>query len=273
MGLGCPKLLMTGMLHFKYLLLLLLIAGSVQAQKWEPGVFVGGAGYQGDLNSRNTFQVSGMAAGLLLRYNFNGHLSAKASITGGHIEGADSTSSYEQVRSRNLSFLTNITEVALTAEFNFFDYQPGLSVNRFTPFVFAGISSVYYNPQATYHNQTYDLRPLQTEQVAYSKSAIAVPFGIGIKYNIWKSMSIAAEAGYRTAYTDYLDDVSGLYAARESFTDPLSLALSDRSGERTNIYTGATGTQRGDLRPHDSYMFFGINVSYTFLSSKCYTVR
>lgn len=254
------------------LLLLLIIAAQAKAQKWEFGVQAGAAGYQGDLNQRNPLQVSGSMAGLFLRYNMNGYLSLKASLSKAQVEGADSTSKYQQQRSRNLSFYTPITEMALVGEFNFFKYLPGDGHNSFTPFIYAGIANVNYNPQATYKNQTYDLRPLNTEgnNAPYKSSAFAVPFGAGVKYNIFGKLSLTADIGYRSAYTDYLDDVSGDYTDKRIFADPVAQALSDRSGERTGIYTGATGTQRGDGRKHDTYVFFGIGVSYTFVSKNCY---
>jgi hypothetical protein len=212
-------------------------------------------------------------AGLLLRYNINGYLSLKASLSKAQIEGADSTSKHQQQRNRNLSFYTQLTEVALVGEFNFFKYLPGNGYNSFTPFIYAGIANVNYNPQATYKNQTYDLRPLNTEgnNRLYKTSAFAIPFGAGVKYNIFGKLSLIADVGYRSAYTDYLDDVSGNYADRSVFrNNPVALALSDRSGERTGTYIGTAGTQRGDGRKHDTYMFFGIGVSYTFVSKNCY---
>jgi hypothetical protein len=254
-------------------LLLFFITTQTQAQKWEFGIQAGAAGYQGDLNQRNVLQVSGMMAGLFLRYNFNGYFSVKASASKAQIEGADSTSKYQQQRDRNLSFFTPLSEIAVLGEFNFMEYLPGNHYNSFTPFIYAGIAYVNYTPQANYQGQTYDLRSLNTERtrVPYKSSAIAVPFGAGVKYNFYGKLSLIADIGYRTAYTDRLDDVSGLYADKNAFADPVARALSDRSGERPGQpYIGQAGTQRGDLRKRDTYMFFSLGISYTFLSQKCY---
>ncbi|WP_345955660.1 DUF6089 family protein [Mucilaginibacter sp. PAMB04168] len=255
------------------LVVLMMLGVCAKAQKWEIGVQAGAAGYQGDLNQRNPLQVSGLAAGILMRYNVNGYISIKASFTKAQIEGADSTSKYQQQRDRNLSFFTPMSELAVTGEFNFLKYLPGDGYNSFTPFIYAGIASTRYNPQATYQNETYELRPLRTEgqRAPYKNSTFAIPFGGGIKYNISGKLSLVADIGYRTAYTDRLDDVANLYTSPNAFRDPIALALSDRSGERNGGFNiGAPGTQRGDLRKHDTYMLYTIGISYIFLSQKCY---
>ena len=252
-------------------ILLIFISYNSQAQAWEVGAFGGGAGYMGDLNPNNPLKVSGVAAGAFVKRNFDRYLSVKLGYTYGVIRGADSTSGNQQFRNRNLSFTTQLSEVSLTGEFNFMEYMPSVTHNVYTPYIFAGISTVNYNPQAKYQGQTYDLRQFQTEgEAQYPNSAIAVPFGAGIKYNFAGSLSLAAELGYRVAYTDYLDDVSGLYADKSTLPNAISVALSDRSGEKTGVYTGAADTQRGDLRPRDTYLFIGFTISYTFINQKCY---
>jgi hypothetical protein len=254
------------------IILFIFISCSARAQSWEVGGFAGGAGYMGDLNPNNPLKISGISAGAFVKRNFNGYLSARLAYTYGKISGADSTSGNQQFRDRNLSFSTRLNEVSLTGEFNFMEYIPSISHSIYTPYIFAGIALTDYNPQATYQGQTYDLRPLMTEGQSkpYSNSTIAIPYGVGIKYNFSGRLNLIADIGYRYAYTDYLDDVSGLYADKSKLPNSLSVALSDRSGERTGVYTGTAGTQRGDLRPTDTYLFVGFSVSYTFITSKCY---
>lgn len=252
-------------------LLLTFICGNALAQSWEFGARLGGAGYMGDLNTNNPIKVSGVSAGGFVKYNFNPYLSARLGYTFGNINAADSLSSNEQFKERNLSFSTNLHEVSVTGEFNFFDYVPSISKNMFTPFVFAGIAMVNYNPTAIYADTRYSLRPLMTEgqDTPYGKTAIAVPYGAGIKYNFSGRLNLIADIGYRHTRTDYLDDVSGNYP-KVPLTDNLARALSDRSGERTGVYIGAPGTQRGDQRRFDTYFFVGLSLSYTFITSKCY---
>lgn len=247
---------------------LVIVSLHLKAQAWEIGAFGGCSGYMGDLNQKNPLKVSGIGLGAFARYNFNGYISLGAGVNYGMISAADSLSSNPQNRLRNLSFTTRLLEGSLTAEFNFMEFVPSVSKNIYTPYVLFGVAYTNFNPQATYNGQTYNLRDYQTEGVSYKNTAVAVPFGIGFKYNVAGRMTLAANLGYRTAYTDYLDDVSGVYPDRSKMS-ATAAALSDPSAK----HIGTPGTQRGDLRPHDTYFFTGLSISYTFITQKCYYER
>jgi len=252
-------------------IVLLFISFTLFAQTWEIGVSGGGAGYMGDLNPRNPLKLSGPSLGAFVKRNFNQYLSAKINYNYGRISGADSTSSNQQFRDRNLSFSTRLDELSLIGEFNFMKYIPSVTQNRYTPFIYLGFAMTGYNPQATYMGTTYDLRPLTTEGEAkqYSKTAFSIPYGVGLKYNIAGKWNFIADLGYRNPNTNYLDDVAGLYPDKSKLS-PLGATLSDRSGEKTGNYIGAPGTQRGDLRSHDTYLFLNFTISLTFVTAKCY---
>lgn len=263
------------MLKFAATILFICFSFSLQAQTWELGLGGGGSAYMGDLNQYNPVKLSGFAASGFVIRNFNGYFSAKLAYTIGSIAAADSNSSSAQFRERNLSFKTSLSEISLIGEFNFMEYIAGVSNNRYTPFLYLGISSISYNPQTLYQGRIYDLRPLRTEGEAkqYAKTAIAIPYGVGIKYNFTGNWSAIADIGYRQPKTDYLDDVSGNYPTPSKLPGDLSRALSDRSGEKSVLNEGTPGTQRGDYRAHDTCMFLQISISYTFVTSKCYFER
>ncbi len=257
------------------LFFLLLFSSASFAQKWEPGIFIGSSGYMGDFNQNNPFKFTNAALGAFVKYNSSGYFSVKLGYIYGKIQGADSLSSNQQLRNRNLSFSDALNEVSLTGELNFFNYQPGISIKRWTPFIFAGVAAVNYDPKTEYNGETYDLRSLKTEgqQKEYPNTALSVPYGVGVKVNFYKSWNLALELGYRTAFTGYLDDVSGVYADKNSMLNESSRILSDRSGEKTGVYIGSPGSQRGNFKNRDTYMIAGFGISYTFISQKCPVVR
>ncbi len=251
------------------LFLLLLTVGCVykaSAQTWEIGGTAGTSGYIGDFNPANPLKFTDPAFGVFIKRNFNGYFSVKINYTYGTIRGADSLSANQQSRQRNLSFFSTLEEYSLIAELNFIKYIPEAGQNKFTPFIFAGIGTVKYTPQALYKGQQYALRPLMTEGQAspYKDHAIAIPYGAGFKYNFSGKWNFIADLGYRNLNTGYLDDVNGVYPNKPSSV------LTDRSGEINNgVNIGSAGSQRGNMRT-DSYMVLGFTISYTFVTQKCY---
>ncbi|MDB5006350.1 MAG: hypothetical protein JWP45_743 [Mucilaginibacter sp.] len=256
---------------FTLFILLVLLTTGLKAQTWEIGGAFGGAGYMGDLNTNNPVKVSGIAAGIFVKRNFNGYFSLRLNGTIGTIAGADSNSGNQQFRNRNLSFTDKLKEVSLVGELNFLNYIPSISKTKFTPYLYLGVAVLNYNPTTVYKGQVYNLRSYQTEgeKKPYSSVAFSFPYGAGFRYNIWDKFTVGAEIGYRNPNTDYLDDVSGKYA-NMSNSSPIAKALADRSGEKTGVYIGIPGTQRGDFVSRDTYFFTQITISYTFISQKCY---
>lgn len=246
---------------------------SASAQIWEFGGNIGGAGYIGDLNQTNLFQLSGINGGVFIRNNFDEYWSLGLHLNYGRIKSADANAKSPQQRQRNLSFQTPLTEMALTVHFNFLDYFSGGGFKQFTPFLQAGAGWVNFSPKTDYQGTTYKLGRYKTEgqSLAYQTFVPTFIYGGGVKYNLFSNWSIIAQIAYRTALTDYLDDVSGSYASINSFnlaTDEgrIGYQLSDRSSPKI----GQPGTQRGDFRKRDNYMFAGIGISYTFVSQKCF---
>ena len=247
-------------------------------QSWELGGFVGTSGYMGDLNPINPFKVNNLAVGGQVKRNFDGYWSLKLNFSHGKIEAADANSDNAQFRERNLSFFSPLTEVSLQTEFNFFKYIPSFSRRRYSPYLFVGAGFVTFDPRTEFQGNVYQLSIQGTEgqplNNSYKTLALTIPFGTGIKYNFSGKWTLGAELGYRTAYSDYLDDVSTSYKP-EKLVDPVvpgssfRQSLADRSGEvgRASPYT--SGTQRGDYRKHDTYLFLGFTISYAIFNIKC----
>ena len=260
---------------YNYVLLFvvfMLCTIKTQGQSWEIGATTGVSGYIGEFNPTNPLKFTDPEYGVLLKRNFNQFFSVKLALTHATIRGADSLSSNQQMRDRNLSFFSNLDEISLTAELNFFKYIPKIGENKFTPFIFLGIGNVKYAPMATYHGVDYDLRSLMTEgqRTPYKTSALAIPYGAGFKFNFTGQWNFIVDLGYRTLNTGHLDDVNGDYPNKVLLTSDIARILTDRSGENTGVYTGTAGTQRGNYRNSDTYMFLGFTISYTFLTDKCY---
>lgn len=250
----------------KTLLILITICGSlaVSAQKTnELGIFLGGSYYIGDLNPTGHLNsLTRPAVGLVYRHNLGYRVSFAGTAMFGSVQGIDArTSSYEQ-QQRNLSFRSRIYELAARCEFNFIEYQIGDDKHSFTPFLFLGVSVFNFNPKASYGNQWVALQPLKTEgqSKGYLRTQVSIPFGAGVKINLAKRIGLVAEWGMRKTFTDYLDDVSTVYA------DPAALALNGPAavalGDRSLTATDNTGRQRGNPRNKDWYCFTGLTLTF-----------
>jgi hypothetical protein len=131
-----------------------------------------------------------------------------------------------------------------------------------------------FNPTASINNKSYDLKNYRTEGQTqnYRTNTLAIPFGVGIKVNLTENFNLIGEFGYRTTFTDYLDDVSGYYpTANQLNSNPNITAIRTQLSDPSINKIGQPGTQRGDFRKNDTFMFGGITLSYTFVSQKCYS--
>lgn len=246
------------------------------AQTWEIEANGGATGYVGDLNPIKIYKLTDPAYGFAIKRNFSGTWSAGLNILQGKIQASDADSDNAWQRKRNLSFFSPITEVAAIVEFNFLTYLPGIRYtiehHRITPFLFTGVGGVLFSPRAMYNGEEYQLASSQTEGVAYPLYALSIPYGVGVKYNPKGNWTFLFKIGYRTAFTDYLDDVSDRYSSSQA--NSMSAIFRDRSGEidgGNNI--GVVGYQRGDFRKKDTYMFIGFGISYNLVSSKCFSFK
>ena len=234
----------------------------------EVGVFLGASYYIGDLNPIRHFdQFTKPGGGIVCRYNFNPRLAARANFLIGRIEAHDEFSSSSYQQQRNLSFQSSLTEFSTQLEFNFLNYEIGDDKSRFSPYIFGGLAGFLFEPQGQYHDEWISLQPLATEgqglaggpAKSYKLFQIALPFGVGVKINVAKNMSLGLEWGMRKTFTDYLDDVSTRYydpAKLHEYKGTLAVVMADQSKGMDPGYNNV-GRQRGNPTTKDWYSFAG----------------
>jgi len=253
-------------------------------QEGEFGIAAGAAHYFGDLNPDFHLNRPKIEFGVFFRKQFGNYIALRISGSFAQLGYSDVYNTQNEfMNKRNLSFNTNIWELALMGDFNFFRFVPGDYRYRFTPYITLGVGTFSYDPYAYYQGQKVYLRPLGTEgqgSAAYPKRkpygtmAACFPLGVGVKYNLNPKMNIGFEIVYRFTTTDYIDDVSTTYAGPAAFP-PLpdgqpSLAglLQDRSYE-TGTPIGIAGRQRGYSNQNDSYVFAQLMLSINITSYRC----
>lgn len=256
-----------------FILISFLSNESIAQKGWELGGWLGTSWYYGDLNTTLIPRKPGLALGLNARYNFNTRVSARGSASFGTVAAADSLSRNNFEKARNLSFKSNIYDVSGIFEFNFFEYVHGSKDAFWTPYTLVGINVFKFNPRAELDGEYYDLRNLGTEGQEIGEEYYTVSggyvLGLGIKWDINIDWSLNIEFSTRRLFTDYLDDVSTVYANPEKLLltrGEISPQLADRSLE---LGLGEPNRQRGNTNDKDVYNFFGISLMRYFGDIEC----
>ena len=252
-----------------------LPAQNLNRKAWfshDVGVFLGGAYYMGDLNSKHFFMTQ-PGVGLFYRFNYNYRLGFRGGFNFGSVMADDAQTDNPDQLERNINFKSKIQEFYAQAEFNFWEYRVGHTDFIFAPYIFAGLAVLRFEPLANYQNQWIELHGLSTEGQKTSQNPTkkqyklyqpTIPFGVGFKLSVSKMITLGFEWGPRKTFTDYLDDVSGKYV------DPVQLgrekgaiaaALSNPSKDAAD-YTSNIGKMRGNPNTKDWYIFYGFVISF-----------
>jgi len=250
----------------------------------ELGIGVGLGHYFGDLNQDVRINAPKMAFGIFYRKQITNYIGVRVSGEYSFLGYSDIYATNPVSKKRNLSFNTNIWELSVSGDFNFFRFQPGFEGYNFTPYIGLGVGVFTYDPYTFLNGEKFLLRPLGTEGQGsslypnlnpYGATAMCVPFTFGVKYALSPRTNFFAEATYRFTNTDYLDDVSGLYAP-DAFP-PLpdgslspAFLLQDRSYE-TGSSIGTKGKQRGSSLKADAFLTLKAGISFNLQTYRCPT--
>lgn len=257
-------------------------------QEGEFGIGLGAGHYFGDLNTRAHLNRPKMAANIFFRKNFGNYIAARLSATYARLGYSDKYNTHnEYMYRRNLSFNSNVWEIALQGDFNFFRFMPGEPPYNFTPYITLGVGVFSYDPFAYLGGEKVMLRQLNTEgqgnplypdRTPYTSSAISIPFGAGIKYSINERINIGFEIVHRFTNTDYLDDVSKTYVDPSVFpanpdgSPSQAFLLHDRSYELGEPI-GIPDRARGNSKQKDQFVTAMFHLTFNLQSYKCPTAN
>ena len=241
----------------------------VHAQVLEVGGSIGVSYYMGDINPRIPFNQSRLGFGAIARYYEGTRWAFRLAYSNLQLDGSDEKSGYRP--ERGLSFKTNVHDIALTAEFNFFDYFTGSKRNNITPYLFGGVSVLHFNPKAEDGTELCD-KITDVDYVntpvkgtpKYNKNAISIPFGMGVKYSISNRIGTALEWRWDWTLTDWLDDCHAYYPTYNAGDDDVQYAdptgfTADDSGNNKNEYV-----QRGNISDFDWFGYLNLTITYKF---------
>lgn len=257
-------------------------------QEGEFGLTAGAAHYFGDLNTRAKVNRPKLTVGAFFRKQFGNYTALRIAAHFAQLGYSDIYNTHnEYQRRRNLSFNSNVFELTVQGDFNFFKFIPADPYHNFTPYITLGVGVFSYDPYAFLDDRKVFLRPLGTEgqgtaeypdRKPYNTMAICFPFGVGVKYALNDRMNVGFEVGYRFTMTDYLDDVSKTYVGSDKFpplpdgSASVAQLLQDRSYETGDII-GIEGRQRGFSKQKDHFVLAEVTFSFNLTSYRCPTAN
>lgn len=218
------------------LFVLFLIPKNTVAQHkelYQVGEFGGGLGtlnYIGDLNPQYNFKVHRPAVNLFFRRNILDEVWViRTNLMLGAISADESKLNDPFKANRGYKFSSTVAELALTIEYNFFDFrsEKELKIHRIhSPYLMAGVAIA-----SIIQGQS------ETQQVQNPTTGSFV-FGPGIKVKISHNLNFGAEMGIRYTFNDNLDGIN--------------------NNDLLNTST-----------VNDLYIHTGVFLSYTILSDIC----
>jgi len=199
----------------------------------------GVSGFMGDLQTERVPVFKSVSANFSLgaTYDLQQQLRARLNLSIMGLQADDKNSSKVDRQARNLNFKSSVWEAAVMAEYDFMDRD----IYNIVPYVFGGIGVFHFNPY------TYDsivgkvyLHDVGTSgqylglsgyPQPYKRTAIDLPIGLGIRYEVSESMAIGFELNYRILFTDWVDDVS-----TAAYVDPTLFYQSSYYTANNNYY-------------------------------------
>ena len=224
---------------------------------WSLNVGVGASRYLGDLNER--FDLVHLQTGVVISAASTYRLTDQFSLRGDaqvyYVRGVQTNS---HPAPNNLSFYSINPDVSVGLQY---DLWPSQNRNHtIIPYGSAGIGLTYMTPKATYEGTDYSLAPLHTEGVAYNRLPLILRYGVGLPLLNAYRLKGTIEGIYTHVMSDYLDDVSTVYADRSGMT-PVAAILSDRASE-IGMALNSAGAKRGNDKRNDGYLTLSARLIY-----------
>jgi hypothetical protein len=262
---------------------------------WDFGGTAAAANYLGDIGGKEKDGRKGFADlklaktrwnfGGFARYKWRPKISFKASVDYLRLEGDDALSTNPGRKYRNFNFRNDIADMAVTAEYFFYENNDLGNTyryrNGFRAYLFVGFGGFVSNPKTLYKGEWVALQPKATEGVQYKKFVATIPMGVGFYFTLNKKQRIGFEFNYRKTFTDYLDDISGQYPSDpgNDYDRGLIIRTNELSSgviaENPTVAASHTwGAKRGGDKSKDAFLTVGFTYSYVLRGkSSFYRVR
>ncbi len=200
--------------------------------KMEFGVAAGAANHLSDTQGTETFPKGTTAAyGVNMRYFIKPALSLKLSYTSLSLSGDETRMGIEWRDKRAFKYNNQLHEFAGILEYDFRAkkrFVDGRFYKTLSPYAYIGGAigvvgfDVNYNIQGE-RNPIIPLVEINRDLKERKKTALALPFGAGLRLDLSKTISMNIETGFRPTLSDYLDGIS--YSGNSKLKDAYGMVM------------------------------------------------
>lgn len=176
----------------------------VESYKFDVGIGLGASGYLGDANASNMFKHVGLAANAGVGYLFDSRWSARAKLSVASLSG--NTADFDNVlpEGAQYSFKSNVYDLGLRGECNFFAYGIGETykrLRRWSPYLSLGIGCT----MSSTGGDTF--------------FAMNIPMGVGVRFKLSPRLNLNVEFSMTKVFGDIVDskELTDLYNIKSSF--------------------------------------------------------
>jgi hypothetical protein len=213
-----------------FLFILILLTYNSSAQRWHWSLGGGATLFKGDMKDwaimPSQTQIKELLPSMNLEIGYQESQSfnyrAQLMISGLQGNSANNGWSNASLGANNGTFRSSLVEIGLLVDYNFLDFQKNRKIKNWTPYIFGGFASFFANPQNSVKVVTGSSIISHPNVMNGSFISFAIPFGIGVKYQINHLWSVKWEGGSRKTLTDRVDGWITTGADRSNFTSNFS---------------------------------------------------
>lgn len=197
---ACLRLLVSGLL----VLCTLIAEAQTAPYKFDFGAEIGMSGYIGDANRTNIFKKPGFDGELSARYIGDARWALRGVLSTFGLSGSTEGMSDILPGDAFYSFTSQVYELSVRGEFNFFAYGIGETykrLRRWSPYLTLGIGGAMSSGGGS------------------TAAAFTIPMGLGVKFKLKERLNLGVEFTMTKAFSDKFDgpDLADLNQIKTAF--------------------------------------------------------
>lgn len=188
-----------------------LVGAESKAQRWALSAATGMNLYKGDVSdwklmpNFNQLKDFSSAVKFNVRYQRTQAFAYRGQVSIGRIRGFGYNNPSANRDFNLYSFESGVVEMSGIVDYNFLDYQTDKRIKNWSPYLYSGVSYLFTNPKGG----KIPGMPFFTW---------AIPYGVGVKYQLTPRLGLQLEFGSSKTFSDMLDNTPSEGGSVSNFT-------------------------------------------------------